>query len=61
MSVPSLELPEPSQSMLRSARALLRRKERKQAGRFLVEGRQAVREALGVPGIVEAVFFHAGR
>ena len=58
MSVPSLELPEPSQSMLRSARSLMRRKERKQAGRFLVEGRQAVREALGVPGVVEAVFFH---
>jgi TrmH family RNA methyltransferase len=58
MSVPSLELPEPSQSMLRSARSLLRRKERRAAGRFLVEGRQAVREALAVPGVVEAVFFH---
>ena len=28
MSVPPLELPEPTQSMLRSARSLLRRKER---------------------------------
>jgi TrmH family RNA methyltransferase len=58
MSVPPLELPEPTQSMLRSARSLLRRKERRASGRFLVEGRQAVREALGVPGVVEAVFFH---
>ncbi len=57
MSVPSLELPEPSQSLLRSARSLLRRKERRATGRFLVEGRQGVREALGVPGVVEAVFF----
>lgn len=58
MSVPSsLELPEPSQAMLRAARALQRRPERKEAGKFLVEGRQAVREALGMPGVVEAVYF----
>lgn len=58
MTVPSaLELPEPSQSMLRAARALQRRRGRKEAGKFLVEGRQAVREALGMPGAVEAVFF----
>jgi RNA methyltransferase, TrmH family len=58
MSVPStLELPEPSQAMLRAARSLQRRAERKETGKFLVEGRQAVREALAVPGVVEAVFF----
>jgi TrmH family RNA methyltransferase len=57
MTVASIELPEPSQAVLRSARALQRRQERKETGRFLVEGRQAVREALAVPGVVEAVFF----
>ncbi|MFT4110438.1 TrmH family RNA methyltransferase [Propionicimonas sp.] len=57
MTVASIELPEPSQAVLRSARALQRRAERKETGRFLVEGRQAVREALAVPGVVEAVFF----
>ncbi|MGC3993674.1 MAG: RNA methyltransferase [Propionicimonas sp.] len=57
MTVASIELPEPSQAVLRAARALQRRAERKETGRFLVEGRQAVREALAVPGVVEAVFF----
>jgi RNA methyltransferase, TrmH family len=58
MTVPStLELPEPSQGLLRAARALQRRPERRETGKFLVEGRQAVREALSVPGAVEAVFF----
>ncbi len=52
-----LELPEPSQAVLRAARALLRRKERKTTGKFLVEGPQAVREALKQPDVVEAVFF----
>ena len=52
-----LELPEPSQAVLRAARALLRRKERKATGKFLVEGPQAVREALKQPEVVEAVFF----
>lgn len=55
-----LELPEPSQAVLRAARALLRRKERKAAGKFLVEGPQAVREALRQPDVVEAVFFRWG-
>ncbi len=55
-----LELPEPSQAVLRAARALLRRKERKSVGKFLVEGPQAVREALEQPEIVEAVFFRWG-
>lgn len=55
-----LELPEPSQAVLRAARALLRRKERKSVGTFLVEGPQAVREALEQPEIVEAVFFRWG-
>lgn len=57
MSVASIELPEPPQAVLRAARALQRRQERKETGKFLVEGRQAVREALRVPGVVEAVFF----
>ena len=39
-----------SQATLRSARRLLRRKERVVAGRFLAEGRQAVAEALGSDG-----------
>lgn len=41
--------------VLRSAQRLLTRKGRSLSGRFLVEGRQAVREALGVPGLVERV------
>lgn len=57
MNQTPLELPEPSQALLRQARKLLRRKERKSVGRFLAEGRQAVREALRLPGAVEAVFF----
>jgi TrmH family RNA methyltransferase len=57
MTVPPIELPEPSQAVLRAARALQRRQERKDTGKFLVEGRQAVREALRMPGVVEAVFF----
>lgn len=57
MSVAPIELPEPSQAVLRAARALQRRKGRKEAGKFLVEGRQAVREALKLPGVVEAVYF----
>jgi TrmH family RNA methyltransferase len=39
-----------SQGQLRSARRLLRRKERLVAGRFLAEGRQAVAEALASVG-----------
>ena len=54
MNQTPLELPEPSQALLRQARKLLRRKERKSVGRFLAEGRQAVREALRLPGAVEA-------
>ncbi len=58
MSVPTpLELPEPSQKLLRAARALQRHAERKETQKFLIEGRQAVREALHTPGAVEAVFF----
>ncbi len=41
-----------SKAQVRSARHLLQRKGREAAGEFLVEGAQAVREALGVPGIV---------
>lgn len=57
MSDASIELPEPSKAVLRAARALKRRAERNETGKFLVEGRQSVREALRVPGVVEAVFF----
>ena len=44
------ELPAAPQATLRAARRLLRRKERQSARRFLVEGPQAVSEALGRPG-----------
>jgi RNA methyltransferase, TrmH family len=46
------ELPVASQAMLRAARRLLRRKDRQSARRFLVEGPQAVSEAVGQPGTV---------
>ena len=52
----SLRLEEPSQAVLRDARKLVRSKDRKAAGKFLAEGRQAVREALKVPGVVESLF-----
>ncbi|MDN5725350.1 MAG: RNA methyltransferase [Propionibacteriales bacterium] len=42
-------LPAASAGQLRSARRLSRRKDRQSAGRFLVEGPQAVREALAGP------------
>jgi RNA methyltransferase, TrmH family len=45
-----------SQNQIRSARRLLRRSERLAAGRFLAEGPQAVREALGKPGVVSRLF-----
>lgn len=57
MTTEPLELDEPSQAVLRAARSLLRRKERKRTGRFLAEGPQAVREALRSPGVVQSVFF----
>ena len=41
-----------SPGSVRSARRLLRRKDRLQVGRFLAEGRQAVAEALARPGTV---------
>ncbi|MFT4165758.1 MAG: RNA methyltransferase [Microlunatus sp.] len=41
--------------MLRSARRLLRRKDRLTAGEFLAEGRQAVSEALAAAGVVRRV------
>ncbi|MFV0406020.1 MAG: TrmH family RNA methyltransferase [Propioniciclava sp.] len=56
MTVERLELDEPSQAILREARSLLRLKERKDAGQFLVEGRQGVREALRLPGVVRWLF-----
>ncbi|HBX82883.1 MAG: RNA methyltransferase [Propionibacteriaceae bacterium] len=51
-----MQLDSPSQTLLLETRKLLRRKGRKTAGKFLAEGRQAVREALGVPGLVEVLF-----
>jgi RNA methyltransferase, TrmH family len=45
-----------SPSELRSARRLVRRKDRAGHARFLAEGPQAVREALGVADCVEALF-----
>ena len=56
MTIDRIELDEPSQAVLREARSLLRRKERKESGEFLVEGRQAVREALRAPGVVKWLF-----
>lgn len=49
---PPIAPPLASQGQLRSARRLLRRRDRTAAGRFLAEGRQAVAEALGRPGAV---------
>lgn len=48
-----------SQNQIRSARRLLRRSERMAAGKFLAEGPQAVREALGQPGVVSRLFVSA--
>lgn len=56
MTAERIELDEPSQAILRQARSLVRRKERREQKKFLVEGRQAVREALRSPGVVESVF-----
>ena len=44
-----------SKGQVRSARQLLQRRGRDESGRFLVEGTQAVREALRHPDIVEAL------
>lgn len=44
---------------LRSARRLLRRRARDAEGRWLVEGRQAVGEALARPGVVQRLFVDA--
>jgi len=47
------EYPAASANLLRSARRLLRRKERERAGRFLAEGPQAVTEAVTAGAAVE--------
>ena len=60
MTQDRLELDEARKSVLRESRALLRGKERRAQGRFLVEGRQAVREALRElesDGLVERTVF----
>lgn len=56
-TIAPIQLPEPSQATLRAARALQRRAQRKETGLFLVEGRQAVREALALEGVVQEVYF----
>ncbi|WP_072041906.1 TrmH family RNA methyltransferase [Nigerium massiliense] len=56
MTEERIQLDEPSQAVMREARRLVRRKDRKSLGRFLVEGRQAVREALKAEGVVESLF-----
>lgn len=55
-----IEIDEPTQALLRDARKLVRRKERKASGLFLVEGRQAVREAIRTPGVTQHVFVRWG-
>lgn len=50
-----IRLPDASAGQLRSARRLLRRKDRAQLGRFLAEGPQSVREGLEVPGLVSTL------
>ncbi|MFZ1385729.1 MAG: RNA methyltransferase [Propionicimonas sp.] len=57
MTAAPIELLQPSQAVRRAARALQRRSGRQQTGLFLVEGRQAVREALKLPGVVQEVYF----
>ncbi|MGJ6981248.1 TrmH family RNA methyltransferase [Aestuariimicrobium soli] len=52
---PTAGFPLISKGQLRSARQLLQRRGRDETGRFLVEGIQAVREALRHPELVEAV------
>jgi RNA methyltransferase, TrmH family len=51
-TLPPPEIAAASQAMLRAARRLLRRKDRQLARRFLVEGPQAVSEALAQPGTI---------
>jgi TrmH family RNA methyltransferase len=45
-----------SNARLAAARRLTSRRNRSEAGRFLAEGAQAVREALGAPGVVVELF-----
>ncbi len=53
---PTSSLRPASQNQLRSARRLVRRKERAANALFLAEGPQAVREALAQPGLVRELF-----
>ena len=50
-----MSLPAASQSEVRAAGRLLRRKDRDRAGLFLADGPQAVREALARPGVVTSL------
>ena len=56
MIASGMELAEPSKASLQRARTLQRRRYRRETGQFLVEGRQAVREALRQPGVVDALY-----
>ncbi len=56
MSQEPIGLTRTSSDQLRSARRLIRRKERASSGTFLAEGPQAVREALAIPGMVSTLF-----
>ncbi len=52
---PNAVIPEISRADLRSARRLLQHKQRRETGFFLVEGAQAVREALACPDVVDTL------
>ena len=56
MTASGMELQEPSKGALQRARSLQRRRGRAESRQFLVEGRQAVREALGRPGAVDSLY-----
>ncbi|WP_179758246.1 TrmH family RNA methyltransferase [Microlunatus parietis] len=55
-TIEPIGLPAASRGRIRSARRLLRRKDRYATGTFLAEGPQAVREALAEPGRVSDLF-----
>jgi len=56
MTASGMELAEPSKAALQRARGLQRRRGRTESKQFLVEGRQAVREGLRRPGVVDALY-----
>jgi TrmH family RNA methyltransferase len=56
MKDPAINLAKLSKAALLEARSLQRRKVRQELGKFLIEGRKAVGEALKLPGALEAVY-----